>query len=351
MKNKVSNSISRLLLIALTFALTLSACGTNPKTPEPGSNETLTLSSTDYSDMNHWLRFDNDNSKDVDIFAVYPTVSFSTDNADIPYVRINSPLIRTNAEAWLDRVDGIITAAGNVYAPLYNQLNGVMLSKLTSKEFESYTFATPRDDVFAAFDYYLTHVNKSKRPFILFGHSQGAALVGELVMSFLGNDKYVQYNKNHIITYAVGYSVTAKGITRNPNLKFSQNATDTGVIVSWNTTAPSEIASRAYERFGTWNPDALVTNPISWEANEDPKPATVNKASMVPQPDGSYIRVEAYADAQVDRERGVLIATTVPEEDYVWNIPNIGRFHQYDMTLYHDSIRDNIQDRINAFIR
>jgi len=337
----------------LAFALYAIICITTLEAQEliPGSNEELVLSNANYSDTNNWLRFGGDKSKSVDIFAVYPTVTFSNEEADIPYVRLASPLMRQSAEAWLGRVDRIITQNGNVYAPLYSQLNGLMLSQLSSDEFESYTFATPRNDVFAAFDYFLTHINKGERPFILFGHSQGAALVGEIAMKFLGNEKYYQHNKNHIITYAVGFSVTADGIARNPNLKFSRSANDTGVIVSWNTTAPSEIASGAYKGFGTWNSAALITNPICWETDEDYQSASANKASMVLQPDGSYRMVTAYADAQVDKARGVLVATTVPEADYPPNVPNIGRFHQYDMSFYHDSMRDNIKERIDAFAK
>ena len=70
---------------------------------------------------------------------------------------------------------------------------------------------------------------------------------------------------------------------------------------------------------------------------------------MVLQRDGTYKKVENYANAVVDMEHRVLVTMTVPEADYSSGIPNIGIFHQYDMTLYHDSIAQNVKDRIDAF--
>lgn len=327
-----SKKLTATILVLLMLAA-LMGCG--PATTETlsFSSEKLMLSDTDYSNMGNWLRFGGD--KDVDIFAVYPTVTFSEEEADLPYVRLDSPMMREAAEAWLGRVDGVITPAGNVYAPLYGQLNAVMLGNLDSDGFTSYTNANPRDDVFAAFDYYLTEINKGERPFILFGHSQGAALVSELATVFLGNEQYCEYNENHIATYAVGFSVTQAGIDRNPNLKFSQSRDDTGVILSWNTTAPSEIASGAYKAFGTWNPDALVTNPVSWETAETLVHAADNPGSV--------------ANAMVDMEHRVLVTTTVPEADYTSAVPTISIFHQHDIGLFHDSVAQNLKDRIAAF--
>ena len=339
---------------ALCLLASLTACGTettNPAAPalKAGSSEALTLSDVDYSNKNYWLRFAEDNNHDVDIFVVYPTVTRTENEADLPFVRIDNPLMRETASAWLERMDDIIKPVGDVYAPLYGQLNGAMLSQFSSAEFASYTYANPRDDIFAAFDYYLTEINRGERPFILFGHSQGGSLVTELATIFLGNEKYYQYNKDHIVTYALGYSVTQSRIDENPNLKFSQSPDDTGVIVSWNTIAPSEIASGTYADFGPILPDALVTNPISWTTDETLRHAADNLASKIAQPDGTYQRVEHYANALVDMEHHVLVTTTVPEADYSSNVTTTGKFHGSDIMFYYDSIAQNLKTRISAF--
>jgi len=369
----MARSASFILAFILALAVFATGHASNEKTPEPIFGEILALSDTDYSDPDLWLRFGGDKSKDVDIFVVYPTVTFSKRWADMPYMRINDPAMHTRAAAWLLRMDEIIAQAGNVYAPLYRQLNGAALAMLGSARRDPSlasiprsdvfaaissmprhdVFATispvPRSDVFAAFDYYLTHINKGERPFILFGHSQGAFLVAEIATALLGNEKYQQHNKNHIITYAIGYSVTDDGIAKNPHLKFSERKDDIGVIVSWNTTAPSEIASGAYKRFGTWNPNALITNPLSWTTDELLRHASVNTRSVISRPGNPLEILENYANALIDMEHRVLVTTTVDESRYETPIPPISKFHTHDIGLYHDSIRQNIKDRIKAF--
>lgn len=348
-KSIVSKIIAGAMSILLIFGMT--ACTANPKAPElkPGSSDALTLSSTDYSNSGNWLCFDDDMKKDVDVFMVYPTVTASMEEADRPYVRLDSGMMLEAASGWLMENEGLVSESANIFAPLYRQLNGVELDSLNSDTFASHTNATPREDVFAAFDYYLTNINKGERPFILLGHSQGAQLVIELSTTFLGNDKYYKHNKNLIAAYAIGCSVVQSQIDTNPNLKFSQSKNDTGVMVSWNATSPNEISSGAYEIFGTWKKGALMTNPITWTTNITPAKAEDNKASLVIKPDGSVEMVEAFADAAVDNEHNVLLVTTVDESAYESMSIKVGKYHRYDIPFYYESIRQNVKDRIAAF--
>jgi len=339
------NTFPKLLTIVLALLLLLSASGYASEL-KPGSGEPINLSDTDYSDMNNWIRFGGGN-KDVDVFAVYPTVTNDPD-ADT-YIALDSEKMRTAAQAWLAKVQDTFIESANTYAPYYRQLNGKMLGDLDSESFTSYTNATPREDIFAAFDYYLTHVNKGERPFILLGHSQGAHLAKELATTFLGGEKYYQHNKNHIITYAIGVSVIASDIAINPNMTFSETKTCTSVIVSWNTTAPSEVTSSAYKDFGTWRDGALVTNPITWGLG-GAAPAKGNPGSKIESPNGGYEIAAGYADAVADGERGVLVCYDVDESKYAQLAKTVSKYHDYDILFYFESIRQNVKDRIAAFI-
>lgn len=323
-------------LIALLVLLMLSS----------GAVAQVQLGDTDYANLDNWLCYTQDGGKPVDIFAVYPTVSFSPDEADIPFLRLDSLLMRTAAEGWLAENIGLLDA-GNVYAPLYQQLNGVMLGDLDPEGFESYTIALPRDDVFAAFDYFLKNINKGERPFLLFGHSQGACLVGEIATVMLGDEAYAAYNDGHIATYAIGYSVESKDIAKNPNLAFAAGPTDTGVILSWNTTAPSEIGTGAYKGFGTWKDGALTINPISWTTEEVLAHAADNPTARVQDADGN----PAAANALVDREHSVLVVTSLDEADFQTLTPTVSKDHRYDVMFFYDAIRQNIMDRAEAFLQ
>lgn len=339
--------VKRALVLALCLMFSLAACGEKAPEFKFGSSEPLTLSDTDYSNTESWLRFGGDGRRDVDIFVIYPTVAMSMEDADRPYVRLGNELMRTSAAGWMMKVESFIDSDANIYAPFYRQLNGVEFDNLNSDTVEPYTNSTPREDIFAAFDYYLTNVNKGERPFILYGFSQGGQLVLELATTFLGNEKYVQHNENHIIAYAPGCSVTQSQIDRNPNLTFSQNADDTGVIVSWNTTAPSEIESEAYKNFVTWKQNALVTNPITWKTDETAAPAIPFAWEMM-GPDGS-ISATGNADAAVDKERGVLVVSTVDESQYSTGFVPVSKYHEGDIMFFASSISQNIKDRIAAF--
>jgi pimeloyl-ACP methyl ester carboxylesterase len=116
---------------------------------------------------------------------------------------------------------------------------------------DSFVIQTPREDIFAAFEYYLTNVNKGLRPFIIFGHSQGAFLAKELATTFLSNPQYSKYNANLVAVYAIGMSVTASDVSINPALKFSQSQDDIGVIISYNSTFPVEAETGAFRNYGT----------------------------------------------------------------------------------------------------
>ncbi len=369
MQNNIINIIQKPLscILLLGCLLGFSACGGVPaaseaapapeavsSTPEAappeteeGSGEALVLSSTDYSDMNNWLRFGNGAGKDVDIFVVYPTLAFSEEEADLPYVRIDSSVMRTAAGVWLNDLDSVISPHANVYAPLYRQLNLAVLPTMSGAEFMPLAAKTPREDVFAAFAYYLEQVNKGERPFILMGHSQGAQMVCELATRFLGNAAYAAYNQNHIATYVIGMSVTPEEVALNPNLKFSQSHDDTGVILSWNTTAPAEAASGVYKSYATWKDGALVTNPISWQTNEEPAGPVPFAKEYTGQT--GPMSIAGSADAIVDNTRGLLMVTSLDETRYAAALGDLlSRYHGYDIWFFADSITKNIEDRIAA---
>ena len=303
----------------------------------------------DYSQKEAWVRLGESRDKAVDIFMVYPTLTRSDKPEDSPWIRMDNADMRRLAAAWLGLYEGLGKDVANIYLPLYRQLNGALLESLSSESFLSYTNNIPRADIYAAFSWYLETINKGERPFILLGHSQGGQLVIELATSFLGSKENEKYNKNLIAAYAIGMSVTPDQLAKNPWLRFSNNSSDTGVVLSWNTTAPSEIASGAYKDFGTWRSGALVTNPLTWQNNETLAHAAINNGSLVIHDDGTAKLVPHLANALVDKEHFVLVTTTVNEAGHSRNSTKIGKFHRSDIDFFYESVRSNIRERIESF--
>lgn len=298
---------------------------------------------TDYSSPKNWLRFGS-SSAAADIFIVYPTVVFSSDESENPFVRLENEKMRRAADKWLAQLDDIVSQA-NVFAPIYRQLNGSMLTKYPAREMFNITNKLPRDDIFAAFDYYLREINKNTRPFILLGHSQGSQLVMELATTFLGDHKYRAYNKNHIITYAVGLPISQKEIDRNPLLKFCTAPDELGVIVSWNCATKSETETKQYENFISWKDKTLVNNPVSWKNDEETASLFVSAINLPHK----NIEINAELTVRADNSRGIL-SITADENQFPETPSVVSKFHTSEILFFAESLKENIRKRTEAFL-
>ncbi len=341
----MKKGIVRFLAIACV-AMLVSACSKDDNFVD--NSEPLKLSDTDYANTNNWFRFSNNPNKAVDIFLIYPTLPSGDDPADRPFVTLESPGIKESAENWYSKIGLAVEPNGNVFAPYYRQVSFQVLPTLDASMFPVYADSIPRQDIFAAFDYFVKYVNKGERPFILLGHSQGSHMARELTTTFLGHEEYKQYNQKHIATYAIGINVTAAHIAKNASLKFSETPTDTHVIMSWNSISESEAASKVYLNFGTYEAGSIVTNPITWTRSEAPAPKEDNKESIVSL-NGTVAFVDKYVGATVDQTNGILIITGIDEASYTSPMPVLGKFHMYDSDFFFGSIKQNIADRIKAY--
>ncbi len=74
--------------------------------------------------------------------------------------------------------------------------------------------------------------------------------------------KYIKENpevySRMIAAYVIGYSITPDYLAKNPHLKFATGPDDTGVIISYNTEAPTIEGTN-----GVVLPKAKVINPIN----------------------------------------------------------------------------------------
>ena len=120
--------------------------------------------------------------------------------------------------------------------PYYRQADSAARAALPQSEQAKIVAGAPTVDAIAAFDYYIKHYNHG-RPFILAGHLIGSNVLANLLAQYM--KKHPAVYKRMIAAYVVGYSITPRYLAANPLLKFAKAAGDTGVIVSWNTEAPT----------------------------------------------------------------------------------------------------------------
>lgn len=240
----------------------------------------------------------------------------------------------------------------NIFAPYYRQADAQYPLALPLAEQDKVVGAVPAGDALAAFQYYLDHFNGG-RPFILAGHSQGSNVLLYLLSGYM--KEHPDVYKRMIAAYVIGYSVTPAYLAANPHLKFAEGPGDTGVIVSYNTEAPTIGGTNPVVQ-----PGSLAINPISWTRAETPAPAKQNPGSIalqktgypVPGADGKPAVVKDFADARVDVNRGVVICSTCPVDKLAPGnalFPK-GVFHTFDYPFYYFSIRANAAERIASFL-
>ncbi|PKM70855.1 MAG: hypothetical protein CVU92_11450 [Firmicutes bacterium HGW-Firmicutes-17] len=251
-----------------------------------------------------------------------------------------------NAKLAYDRQATAFETVANIYAPFYRQDN------LSPVDREETIAGIPTTDATAAFEYYLEHYNNG-RPFILVGHSQGADVTSNLLSGYLKDHPDVY--KRMVVAYVVGFTITEDYLNANPHLKFAEGPDDTGVIVSYNTEAPTVLAPG--------NPvitaGAMAINPINWKRDQTLATAAENLGSIGLNKDGSAARnaegiiepVMNFADAQIDLEKGALICSTVNVDVYSPGSATFGKgvYHTFDYPFYYFNLRQNAENRSDKY--
>ena len=259
------------MLLALGLAGTgLAACG-GSEASSSGASGSASASSTalqtgadgpvtNYQDASNWLKITSPATKAVDVFYVYPT-AYSKATASSPDIAdVTDAGMRTGAQAAYARQATAFQDVANIFAPYYRQADATYALTLPQPQHQQVIEGAPLIDVTAAFEYFLAHYNQG-RPFMIVAHSQGSDVSTHLLATYLVQHRDVLARM--IAAYIPGYSVTPDYLAANPQLRFGTGATDTGVLLSWNTEAPT---------IGGTNPvllpGALVINPITWTRSD-----------------------------------------------------------------------------------
>jgi len=342
MKTKKIILLGVTLLISLTFV----GCNNQNKTTENTTDETTEtkVDATDYSKSNNWLSVPTSITKDVDIFYLYPTAWQKVDQNEPNICAIDNPSMLKGSKSAFDRQVTAFEPAGNIYAPYYRQADAAYCLSLPLDEQNKFIGSIPKSDAFAAFDYYIKNYNNG-RPFILAGHSQGSQLLTLLLSEYMKENPDVY--KRMVAAYVIGYSVTDEYLAQNPHLKFAEGPSDTGVIISYNTEAPTIEGNNPVVL-----PGAKVINPISWTKDETLATAEEGLGSTLPDKDLKFIPVGKYADARIDLKKGVLICSTADVEKLSPGNKVFGKgvYHSFDYPFYYFNIRENALNRVKNFL-
>lgn len=287
----------------------------------------------DYSSASNWIARPGTITKDVDVFFLYPT-GYQGGSHDLS--DINNSTMVAHANISKAGQASVFAQSCNIYMPKYRQLSVSALRKYGNEENMIYMASF---DLYSALDYYFENCNNG-RPFIIAGHSQGSVWATVILQDYM--KKHPEYLKRMVAAYVIGYSITKDYLKRNTHLKFATGATDTGVIISYNT-----------EGVGNKNADNMVVekgavaiNPLNWKTDSTKASTSQNLGSL--DHSTGKITTPGIADAQLDLERGVVICTTVPKSMATQGF-GPESYHTYEYSFYYMNLVKNVADRIAAF--
>lgn len=297
----------------------------------------------DYSDPNNWLSMPETREKNVDVIFLYPTVYGTMVEAEEDMAYIDDMPMRIGAALSAATQASVFSESCNLFIPYYRQFTVEALLDMDENYPQLMDYCVSQD-IYRMLDYYFEYQNEG-RPFILAGHSQGSMWLTYVLEDYMA--KHSEYLENMVAAYLIGYSVTEDYLARNPHLKFAEGATDTGVIVSYNTEGPGNK-----NQFNcVVQEGAISINPINWKRDDSYAYLEENLGSLNDEGEiGAGI-----ADARIDLERGVVVCESVeavPElQEAMAEFFGPESYHLQDYSLYYGNLQKNIADRIAAFER
>jgi pimeloyl-ACP methyl ester carboxylesterase len=295
--------------------------------------------SPNYSQKACWWKIP-EITKEFDTFYIYSTIYFGANEGDPDYATLDNREMLDGIKVEHAIKSSVFEESTNLFIPLYRQssLKHAAEAFVEDGHIDNALIGTPYSDITAALDYYFEHYNQG-RPFIIAGHSQGAAILRLLLKRYFKEhpDRY----ERMVAAYAIGYSITKEDLEANPHMKFATGETDTGVIICYNSVKDAECAHSTDGR-----ENAVCINPVNWRT--DSVPATVLTVGSPWKP-----AAEQPVDTltvHIDPATNFLFVSGYTGNDHVLPLMGCeGNYHSREIWFYRESLRQNIDRRQAAF--
>jgi len=277
--------------------------------------------------LNHWQTATN---LKADVFYIYPTLNVNKKdlrwnvpiNDKIQNNKVLNKAVYFQASAFLN--------AGELYVPYYRQAHLRSYSQYQNGGKQALNLAYA--DVKSAFKYYLKNYNHG-RPIIIASHSQGTTHAIRLLKEFF-DGKPLQ--KQLVAAYLPGIAIRPGTFN---HLKFMTKPDETGGFVTWNTYKKNYYP----KTFNKWFRGAYVSNPITWNTQLSSVRAA-HKGFL-------FSNGKMYKQAlQVYVKNGILW-TSLPHFPYRLFVLGKKRYHEGDINLFWEDIRENAVLRTKAYLK
>ena len=223
-------------------------------------------------------------------------------------------------------VDSFYSDKLNYYSPYYRQ---VSIQTWTSVNTTLLRLPLAISDVKRSWAYYLKYLNQG-RPFILAGFSQGSHILMEIMKEMPDT-----IASRMVAAYALGYKVTKNDMAACPHIRPALGATDTGVTICFNSVRSPECEIPVVSEG-----NQISINPVNWRTDTVSAPFVLygkkknDTLSVRCDPKSKLLIVDGYDQSYVIPYIGV-----------------VGNYHHMELKFYYPYIRQNMADRVAAFLK
>jgi hypothetical protein len=230
---------------------------------QPATQELVIPQAPDYSMTTYWyLDPAGQTTKAADIFYVYPTLGSSSTNEEghVLYFTDVSQQHERDAALGNQRFNHQVYAGVdyNFFAPFYRQrtMDAYQAEPVLMAQHRN----IPVEDIAAAFGYYMANYNLG-RPFMLLGHSQGSAVLLELLKHHITAEQL----ELMVAAYLIGWQITAEELEHFPDrIRPATGSDDTGVIIMYNSLTTLDAKSPVIGE------SVVCINPLNWKTDGTP---------------------------------------------------------------------------------
>lgn len=342
-------------LIALLFIILLipgfSQSKKKFKTKYDRDDLELVPPAPDYTQMKYWIAHpeqedmadlvpgkgevaEYQETAEVDIFFIYPTIYSKKQEKEHPwFADVNDEKLNKEiATSTIKYQASVFNGSGKIYAPLYRQAHiGVYYIDNLALKVDALEYAYK--DVKKAFEYYLENWNND-RPIIIASHSQGTNHAVKLLRDFFENKPLMD---KLVAAYIVGMPLD-KGTFSN--IPICDEPDKIGCWLTWNTYA-REYYPPGHDYLYVY---ALNVNPLSWKTDTTYVSWGSNRGGILK----NFKKIRpGLSDAQ--NMDGML---WINKPKFFGNfLINWKRYHVVDYNLFYMNIRENIADRVEAYLK
>ena len=291
-----------------------------------------------FAEGTNWIKQDTSRVKDFDVIFIHPTTYLDLNNPDND--SLNDDAINQQNQTTILRQAMVFSESCNILAPYYRQMSMACLN--LPADSQNIYFQKAYQDVEAAINYYLNHLNNN-RPFFIAGHSQGSSMIKEYL--YQKHDSIAKTNL--VAVYAIGYTFTADTIDQI-GIALSESASQIPALITWNTIMKGGDSP-------VINSGATCVNPLTWTTTTDSIGASENAGALINMGNDSIRMsmqwIDQFTGAQINHN-GALVISDLDETILNQLDLSMGEnvFHSYDYDFFYQNLVENVNLRCETYL-